>query len=265
VQIVKKWGLLFLLFIYCVGCSSQQVLSDKPERQTKHASQQSAADFLPKDIHVLAFGDSLTEGVGDRQGRGGYVGRLQQRLEQHKGVRTVSVVNLGKRGLQLNQLDAVVHQHVAQIKRADLILMTIGGNDIMKVVRSHFFNLSYELFAKEQKRFAERLDHLLATIHAANPDATIVLVGLYNPFSSSLSNIPEINKVIDQWNNGSKQVLKRYDRTIFVNVKDLFDNRDDMLYSDEFHPNEIGYEQIARRVYDELIKHEEMWLGRSKQ
>jgi lysophospholipase L1-like esterase len=264
---MKKWGLLFLLLFYCAGCSAKQANGDAnlPERHIELAPQQMAADFFPKDVHLLALGDSLTEGIGDRQGQGGYVGRLQQWLEQHKGVRTVSVINLGKRGLQLNQLDEVVDQHAAQIERADLILMTIGGNDIMKVVRSHFFDLSYELFDKEQTRFAERLDHLLASIRAANPDATIVLVGLYNPFSSSLPNIPEIDEVIERWNNGSKQVLKRYDRTIFVNVKDLFDNRDDVLYNDEFHPNEIGYEQMAKRVYDELTKHEEMWLRRSEQ
>jgi lysophospholipase L1-like esterase len=264
---MKKWGLLFLLLFYCAGCSAKQAIGDAslPERQIGLRPPQVAADFFPKDVRLLAIGDSLTEGVGDRQGQGGYVGRLQQQLEQHKGVRTVSVINLGKRGLQLNQLDAVVDQYATQVERADLILITIGGNDMMKIVRSHFFDLSYELFAKEQKRFAARLDHLLTSIRAANPDAAIVLVGLYNPFSNSLPNIPEIDGVIELWNNGSKQVLKRYDRTIFVNVKDLFDNRDDVLYSDDFHPNEIGYEQMARRVYDELTKHEEMWLRRSEQ
>jgi lysophospholipase L1-like esterase len=264
---MKKWGLLFLLLFYCAGCSANQAIGNPslPERQIELRPHQVAADFFPKDVRLLALGDSLTEGVGDRQGQGGYVGRLQQQLEQHKGVRTVSVTNLGKRGLQLKQLDAVVDQYATQIERADLILITIGGNDMMKVVRSHFFDLSYELFAKEQKRFAARLDHLLASIRAANPDAAVVLVGLYNPFANSLPNIPEIDEVIELWNNGSKQVLKRYDRTIFVNVKDLFDNRDDVLYSDEFHPNEIGYEQMARRVYDELTKHEEMWLRRSEQ
>ena len=71
--------------------------------------------------------------------------------------------------------------------------------------------------------------------------------------------------MIELWNNGSKAVLERYDRTIFVNVKDLFDGRDDVLYSDQFHPNEVGYELIARRVYEQLQQHEEMWLGSLEQ
>jgi lysophospholipase L1-like esterase len=263
---MKKWGLLFLLLFYCAGCSSQQAINASlPERQIKLAPRMVANDFFPKDIRVLALGDSLTEGIGDREQKGGYISRLRQQLLQHKGVRTITVVNLGKRGLRISQLDDVVHQHIEAVEQADLIFITIGGNDMMKIVRSHFFDLSYELFAKEQKRFAARLDHLLATIRAVNRHATIVLIGLYNPFSSSLSNVPEIDDVIELWNNGSKEVLKRYDRTIFVNVKDLFDNRDDVLYSDQFHPNEIGYEQMARRVYDELTKHEEMWLRRSEQ
>jgi lysophospholipase L1-like esterase len=261
---MKKWGLLFLLLFYCAGCSSEQAINaaSLPERQVKLAPRTVADDFFPKDIRVLALGDSLTEGVGDYEQKGGYVSRLRQQLLHHKGVRTLSVVNLGKRGLRISQLDDVVHQHLNEVQQADLIFITIGGNDIMRIVRSHFFDLSYALFEKEQKRFAKRLDHLLAMIRTSNQHAVIVLIGLYNPFSSSLPNIPEINDVIELWNNGSKAVLTRYDRTIFVNVKDLFDHRDDVLYSDEFHPNEVGYELMARRVYEQLQQHEEMWLGR---
>ncbi|SFA40202.1 Lysophospholipase L1 [Parageobacillus thermantarcticus] len=261
---MKKWGLLFLLLLYCAGCSSRQTINIEslPEREVKLAPRTVADDFFPKDIRLLALGDSLTEGVGDHEQKGGYVSRLRQRFLQHKGVRTLSVINLGKRGLRLSQLDPIVAKNLDEVRKADLIFITIGGNDIMKIVRSHFFDLSYTLFAKEQKRFAKRLDHLLATIRATNRDATIVLVGLYNPFSSSLPNIPEIDDVIELWNNGSKAVLARYDRTIFVNVKDLFDGRDDVLYSDQFHPNEVGYELIARRVYEQLEQHEQMWLGR---
>jgi lysophospholipase L1-like esterase len=261
---MKKWGLLFLLLFYCAGCSSEPAINaaSLPERQVKLAPRTVANDFFPKDIHILALGDSLTEGVGDHEQKGGYVSRLRQQLLQHKGVRTLSVVNLGKRGLRISQLEDVVNQHLDEVRQADLILITIGGNDIMKIVRSHFFDLSYALFEKEQKRFAKRLDHLLAMIRTSNQHAAIVLVGLYNPFSSSLPNIPEINDVIELWNNGSKAVLARYDRTIFVNVKDLFDHRDDVLYSDQFHPNEVGYELITRRMYEQLQQHEEMWLGR---
>jgi lysophospholipase L1-like esterase len=261
---MKKWGLIFLLLLYCAGCSSEQAINaaSLPEREVKLAPRTVADDFFPKDIRVLALGDSLTEGVGDYEQKGGYVSRLRQQLLHHKGVRTLSVVNLGKRGLRISQLDDVVNQHLNEVQQADLIFITIGGNDIMRIVRSHFFDLSYALFEKEQKRFAKRLDHLLAMIRTSNQHAVIVLIGLYNPFSSSLPNIPEINDVIELWNNGSKAVLTRYDRTIFVNVKDLFDHRDDVLYSDEFHPNEVGYELMARRVYEQLQQHEEMWLGR---
>lgn len=261
---MKKWGLLFLLLLYCAGCSSKQAINiaSLPEREVKLAPRTVADDFFPKDVLLLALGDSLTEGVGDQAQKGGYVSRLRQQLLQHKGVQTVSVVNLGKRGLRISQLHPIIANNLDEVRKADLIFITIGGNDIMKIVRSHFFDLSHTLFAKEQKRFAERLDRLLAMIRAVNRDATIILVGLYNPFSSSLPNIPEIDEVIEQWNSGSEAVLAHYDRTIFVNVKDLFDGRDDVLYSDQFHPNEVGYELIARRVYEQLKQHEQMWLGR---
>ncbi|QPA32473.1 SGNH/GDSL hydrolase family protein [Thermaerobacillus caldiproteolyticus] len=263
---MKKWGLCIWFILFCAGCSSTEAMNiaDSPLRQVHLYPLTIDRYFFPRDVNVLAIGDSLTEGVGDNDYQGGYVSRLQKKMLQHKGIRAVTVTNLGKRGLRLSQLDDVVETHPQAVKEADIIFITIGGNDVMKIVRSHLFDLSYSLFEREQKTFVKRLDRLMATIRTWNEDATIVLIGLYNPFSSSLQAIPEIDDVIDLWNNGSKEVISRYDHTIFVDVKDLFDNRDDVLYSDQFHPNELGYELIATRVYEKLQK-EKTWLGRIEQ
>ncbi|KDE48633.1 MULTISPECIES: SGNH/GDSL hydrolase family protein [Geobacillus] len=257
---MRRWGWLLCCWLLA-GCVSLSA-GGKPERPHEAAVKQTEAKPLPKDIHLVALGDSLTEGVGDGEGKGGYVGRLVPLLSAEDGVRTVTVTNLGKRGRRIVELKPVIKAHEREISQADLVLVTIGGNDVMNVVRSHFFDLSHERFLKEAKAFASRLDHLILSLRTVNPDAVVVLVGLYNPFSSTLPNIPEIDDVIAEWNSASLAVLSRYERTIFVDIQDIFADRDDLLYRDEFHPNAAGYEQMAIRVYEALKERKEWWIGR---
>jgi lysophospholipase L1-like esterase len=216
-------------------------------------------DFFPRDMNIVALGDSLTEGVGDSTKSGGYLAYLERKLLAHKAIKNVNITNLGKRGLRISQLDEVIHKNKDVLQQADMITITIGGNDMMKVVRSHFFDLSYSLFEKEQKKFAVKLEKLLETLRTINEDATIVLIGVYNPFGT-LQAIPEIEQVVQLWNEGSKEIMDKYENTVFVEVADLFANRDDVLYNDQFHPNDVGYQLIADRVYERMKEEETLVL-----
>ncbi|ANB60324.1 GDSL-type esterase/lipase family protein [Anoxybacteroides amylolyticum] len=251
---MKGWGIA-LICCFLIGCSATTAtnVTDVPQRPLGLPKRLIIPDdFVPKDVHIVALGDSLTEGVGDTNG--GYVVDVKEKLLQHKAVRSVMVTNLGKRGLRISQLDKVITKHEQSMKDADMIFITIGGNDVMEIVRSHLFDLTYSLFVQKQKTFAQKLDHLIWKLRSLNRNATIVLIGLYNPFANSLQTIPEIDDVIVMWNKGSRDVLSRYERTMFVDVKDIFDDRDDLLYDDQFHPNEQGYAFIAMRVYEQLAR-----------
>ncbi|OPX02263.1 SGNH/GDSL hydrolase family protein [Geobacillus proteiniphilus] len=257
---MKRWGWLIIWSWLLVGCAAFSA-GGKLEHPNEAAGKLLEAKPLPKDIHLVALGDSLTEGVGDGEGKGGYVGRLVPLLSAEEGVRTVTVTNFGKRGRRIVDLEPVIAAHRKELGQADVIVLTIGGNDVMNVVRSHFLDLSRERFRQAREMFADRLDHLLISLRTVNPDAVVVLVGLYNPFSSTLPNIPEIDDVIAEWNSASRAVLSRYDRTIFVDIQDIFIDRDELLHRDEFHPNAAGYEQIAMRVYEALDQQKEWWVG----
>ncbi|ACJ33815.1 SGNH/GDSL hydrolase family protein [Anoxybacillus flavithermus] len=246
---MNKFLLLFLCMCL-VGCSSTPTMMKEKEKEQ--------VQIKPRDLQIVALGDSLTEGVGDEQG--GYVTLVKKYVEQREDVNEVFVENIGKRGLRSEQLTDVIMNNESVIRKADVILITIGGNDVMKVVRSHFLSLTYELFVKEQQMFASRLDEQLQLLRHINEDAYIVLIGLYNPFSSAFPNIPEMDEIIHMWNEGSEEVISRYDRTLFVPIADLFEGRDDVLYDDQFHPNTHGYELIAQRIYEYLQKYDE-WIG----
>ena len=55
-------------------------------------------------------------------------------------MQNVRTENLGKRGNRTDQLLARLNQPgvAAEVSRADIVFLTIGGNDVMKVVRDYF-------------------------------------------------------------------------------------------------------------------------------
>jgi hypothetical protein len=92
-----------------------------------------ALDFLKKDQKVVAIGDSLTEGIGDETGNGGYVGILNHTFEDNNF--NITVENFGKKGNRTDQLLKRLEKEdiASAIKEADMVIITIGANDIMKI------------------------------------------------------------------------------------------------------------------------------------
>jgi len=69
-----------------------------------------------------------------------------------------------------------------------------------------------------------------------------------------LAEFPEIDMIISEWNERTKQILLGDGRAVFVSIQDIFQEGEDkrLLYTDEFHPNENGYVLIAARVMETL-------------
>ncbi|WP_047152253.1 SGNH/GDSL hydrolase family protein [Aneurinibacillus tyrosinisolvens] len=206
---------------------------------------------LKKDLKIAAVGDSLTEGVGDTTGKGGYVGIIKNTLEKNKNHIHVEVDNFGKRGSRTDQLlQRLGQQEVASsIKGADVILITIGANDVMKVVRSNFSHLTYKEFVSEQAHYRMRLEQIVRSLKAKNPSANIYLIGIYNPFDTYFADIKEMDQIIADWNHIGGSVVSSYPHATFIPVADLFHNaKESLLYEDNFHPNKRGYQLMAERV-----------------
>lgn len=238
------------------GCMSESIstLETNPVSLTK--KEEPAEEFIPKTVKLVALGDSLTKGVGDEANEGGFVGRMTEMLEQQKEIKEVQVENFGVRGFKTTNLqNKLKEEEVTQaLKDADMIVMTIGGNDIMNVVRKNIFSLDFEPFREEQINFENRLEDIFTTIRGFNKDAPVIFVGLYNPFKFMLPNLTEIDQIIDEWNITSKQMITRDENGVFVSVDDIFsaDKDQKLLYKDEFHPNESGYTLMADRVYQAI-------------
>ncbi|ARK30016.1 SGNH/GDSL hydrolase family protein [Halalkalibacter krulwichiae] len=213
-----------------------------------------AIKLVRKDQKIVAIGDSLTQGVGDETEQGGYVGILNHTFEDHNV--NLTIENFGKRGNRSDQLLQRLDEEeiVSSIEEADMILITIGANDIMRVVQNHFTNLTIEPFQEARAGYKERLTEIIYVMNQLNPDSHIFLIGFYNPFEAYFSDIEQVEMIIDDYNEASESVTEQFENVTFIPTKDLFSESDqELLADDHFHPNTRGYKLIATRVLDYLM------------
>lgn len=226
--------------------SSPPLAEREPEQQGKSV------------LNVVALGDSLTKGTGDASGQG-YVRRVVAGLSS-LGVEAKLVNNLAVNGLRTDQLMEKLEKDEGMryaLKQADLILFTIGGNDLSGLLRTALqgegqLDLDVDSFTAELQAGIGRLETIFKRIHEANEDARVVYVGLYNPFYP----IPELrggSLQVQNWNNEAYRLSFEYPNMKLVPTFDLFESEDGIyLGTDRFHPNSDGYEQIAERVLQVL-------------
>ncbi|SEP70234.1 Lysophospholipase L1 [Virgibacillus subterraneus] len=237
---------------------------EQPEEETKEpitkfreiisGALQGTIDFFTnKEAHVAAIGDSLTQGVGDKVVDGGYIGILDNTI--NKDNQLVTFENYGKRGNRSSQLLKRLEQpEIAQsVKEADIVLITIGANDIMQVVKENFSDLTIKDFSQERIAYKERLKIIFERIKDLNSDADIYLLGFYNPFEKYFKDLEELGMIVENWNNTGKNVTEQYENTTFIPTVDLFEDTDKNLIADDnFHPNHLGYQRIAKRVLEHI-------------
>jgi lysophospholipase L1-like esterase len=213
-----------------------------------------AINFFKRDQKIVAIGDSLTQGVGDETENGGYVGILQHTFDDNH--LNISIKNLGKRGNRSDQLLKRLDKKdvVAAIEKSDIVLITIGANDIMKVVKTNFAHLnSLDPFIEERAAYTDRLRAIFTKINELNPEAQVYLIGFYNPFERYFSNIEQLNMIMTNWNDAGKSVTEEFANVEYIPIDDLFiPSEDELLSDDYFHPNTSGYKLIAKRVLENL-------------
>ncbi|MEH6949386.1 SGNH/GDSL hydrolase family protein [Bacillus sp. JJ634] len=252
--------LLICLFLIS-GCNQSQTVSTQPLEQYRHLTelskkQEIPSRFFPDPIQIVSVGDSLTQGVGDSKDNGGYLPYLKKKLEKEPNITAVEMVNYGVRGNRTDQLlkrldKKEIREHIEQ---ADSIVVTIGGNDIMKVFKQNFANLEMEQFETAKIGYEDRLRKIFDKIRTYNKSAQIYLVGVYNPYTKIFADLYELDMIIADWNNSGEKIVSKYDSAYFISIEDIFQNTtEDLLYTEDyFHPNDRGYELIATRIYNNM-------------
>lgn len=196
-----------------------------PAPVTKHSSKNRVEH--KKKIHLVALGDSLTQGVGDQQKKGGYVSLIKQKIEK-KDYTTVVTNNFGVAGDRSDQILKRLNEQPAvqrKVKSADVIVMTVGGNDLMQTLQKNLFVNSQSKFQLQMntasKTYANKLNQLFTTIRKYNPNAPIFLFSVYNPFYVYFANMSSITTAVASWNQDTKNTLADYGPAYFVDINNL--------------------------------------------
>jgi lysophospholipase L1-like esterase len=216
-----------------------------------HPPQESIGVEIPRDaeIVVVALGDSITHGMGDD--RGGYVSRVLRQLEQAN--RKPTLIALARPGAETADLEERMKDKAIRtaIARADLVLLSIGGNDLMRTLRG-----GSEAIETEPDRVrplaVERLKHIFNDLRTINPTAPVRVLGLYNPFEVERGAEAEARDELLSWNVLFETATHSFDDILVVPIADLFLGREDRLGADRFHPGPKGHAVIAERVWSTL-------------
>jgi len=163
-----------------------------------------------RPLTLLAFGDSLVEGVG-AQTEGGFVTLLSQDLG-------VPIQNFGLSGDTTTS--ALTRSRKALTQNPDIVIVLLGGNDALG--RS-------SVAVVEQN-----LTNLVEQIIAAGAHGVLLGVPGGLPFS-------------DPYPAMYERVAARPQVTYVPNVLSGIFGKGELM-SDQIHPNELGYQRIAERV-----------------
>jgi lysophospholipase L1-like esterase len=238
--------LLCLLWLCGLGWTINKYYASEPSK-INPAKTAAKKEENKKTMNIVALGDSLTKGMGDDTGKG-YVGDITDQVRKRTN-QQVSLLNLGINGQTSNELRKQVQQPevMRQIRNADIVLITIGGNDLFRGGEG-LVDYKSDKIQEIETKYLDNVRFIFTQVRKTNTKVNVFFVGLYNPFIN-LSTGKETSKVVRQWNYDSAELSADFSKIVFVPTFDLFELKvNDFLYSDKFHPNSKGYRLIAERV-----------------
>ena len=200
-------------------------------------------------IAPIVLGDSLARGQGDDTGLG-IGGRLVDELKRSK-VPVQPAVNLAVNGALTKDLEAQLDSRSVQtlIAQSNVVIISIGGNDLWGGAEG-LRRAPRKNPEKVMGATLDSLDRIVKKVRAANPRARIFIVGLYNPFvNAPFGSV--LSVLVSKWSSMEFDRFAADTNVTIVQTSDLFSHRT-RLSLDNFHPNDEGYELIARRIAESL-------------
>ncbi|MEK7569588.1 MAG: GDSL-type esterase/lipase family protein [Patescibacteria group bacterium] len=172
-------------------------------------------NFPPKEGIIIAFGDSLVEGVGATEGNA-FPAKLGKLVGE-------PILNMGHAGDTtedgLRRLTEVLSENPR------IVLLLLGGNDFLGKIPAEqtFINL----------------DKIIARLQESG--VLVILLGVRGGF------------LTDQYDQRYEELAKKRGALYVPNVLKGLLSHDEFM-SDSIHPNDAGYKKIAEKIYPVLQK-----------
>ena len=274
---VRRWLIeivVFVVAIFAIFTVISHFLIRPAGSELSNKDLKSA--LTQKRLNYVAIGDSLTEGGGDQTNQGGFIPLLSNAISEISDVNVVSQ-NFGVAGNTSTQIYKRMTKEKkiqSAIKKADVITITVGGNDVMKVIRTQLTNLTENSFEKPAQTYQKQLTEIFDFIRDNNPNAQVYVLGIYNPFYLNFPDITEMQDIINHWNQTTQETIAQQKQMYFVPINDLLYQgvngskgvttsdgevqtitNNALFEEDHFHPNNIGYQIMSDAVAEAYKEH----------
>ncbi|MDL1929950.1 lipase [Ligilactobacillus salivarius] len=261
-KIVLLWSLVAILIgaITLTTINSKKNISKSNEVQLKRTRKNVKAVKVSK-IKLVGLGDSLTYGVGDQTNKGGYVHLIKEKIEKKESIKVVTK-NYGKTGDRSDQILArlLTKKNIQKdIKNANVITMTVGGNDLMQVMEKNFSSMADDkmqpVVEKSAKNYQSNLQNLIGKVTLE--ENKVYFIDINKQLSmGQYVNLPKEDLVKKSETDLDKKSGKQLEN-ILSNTKE---KNDYLSEDDHFHPNLKGYKYMTNKLFDEMNRHKNTWL-----
>lgn len=229
--------------------------------------------------NITVLGDSISTGYGLEDGELSYCGYLQEYFD-------AELDNFAKDGRQTAELIEQIENDGDvrnSIEKADLICVSIGGNDVLQIFLDSLselntaggsgaegqFKFSQEFvqgfimkyasaFGPAAAQAGENITEIREKISELNPEALVIMQTVYNPFETDDEKLNSIMKPLKTFtamylgviNNTVKQ-----QPAVIADIHKKFDDNS-WLYTNikkfDIHPNYVGHMLIAEEIIQKL-------------
>ena len=210
--------------------------------------------FASVSPHYVVLGDSIAQGFGVYNREEAAYGRIVADTNGY------TYANFGVNGLRSwDLIEQLKTPEVAEnVARADIISLSIGGNDYLQQNLPKIFAQvsmgEYKIVNDIGESFRGYFAEIVAMLREANPDAALFVQTLYNPRFDALRDfyglaVSRVNAVITGY-------LEEHPGAFYlVDTVPVMEGRPEYIAADTVHPSAVGNEALARlvllRLYEE--------------
>lgn len=177
-------------------------------------SKQEIKNYPSSGTDIIAFGDSLVQGVGASDESKNFVSLLSKKIGK-------PIINLGVSGN--TTADGLARLEALDKYKPKVVLLLLGGNDYLKKI--------------PQETTFNNLEKIIEDLQSRG--AVVVLLGVRGGLLS------------DKFESSFEDLSKENETAYVSNVLAGLITNSQYMY-DAIHPNDLGYQKIADRVYPVL-------------
>lgn len=205
-----------------------------------------------ENVIYLALGDSLTEGIGASSPDSCFVPQYFRHIKVSTGCR---LLNMGVSGMTASELLRFLESPILKklIPQVSHMTVTTGGCDFIQWYET---NLTLTGLVRTMRSVRVQVGRLLDQIRQLNGEADLKVLGFYLPPPAYEKGFLLASRALRAMNLVYSQLCVQY-QAYFINPFDTFLNRLD-YFADEVHPNQQGYDELARLFRE--MKTNEDWV-----